>query len=184
MCSKGEQKLQRFPLHPGPLLLSASPASVRADAPALHPHHSESMAFIQAHSWWLYILWIWTHLKRHIPLIPAHSTTKQAGGSARVCVCVRACVCVGRSARVCVRACVCVGRSARVCVCVCVCACVCMCVCVFSLSQVRLFVTPWTLALQAPLSMGSPRQEHWSGLPVPSPGDLPDPGIKLTSPAL
>ena len=47
-----------------------------------------------------------------------------------------------------------------------------------------LFVTPWTVARQAPLSTGFPRQEYWSGLPLPSPGDLPDPGIKLRSPAL
>ena len=46
------------------------------------------------------------------------------------------------------------------------------------------FATPWTVACQAPLSMGFPRQEHWRGLPFPSPGDLPDPGIELTSPAL
>ena len=55
------------------------------------------------------------------------------------------------------------------------------------LSHVRLFATPWTVACQAPLSMGFPRQEYWSGLPFPSPGDLPDPGIKpisLASPAL
>ena len=45
-------------------------------------------------------------------------------------------------------------------------------------------VTPWTVARQAPLSMGFSRQEYWSGLPFPSPGDLPDPGIKPTSPAL
>ena len=38
-------------------------------------------------------------------------------------------------------------------------------------------MTPWTVALQAPLSMGFPRQEYWSGLPFPSPGDLPNPGI-------
>ncbi|KAM7226722.1 hypothetical protein CapIbe_022867, partial [Capra ibex] len=49
---------------------------------------------------------------------------------------------------------------------------------------VRLFVTPWTVAHQAPLSMGFPRQEYWSGLPLPVPGDLPDPGIEPTSPAL
>ena len=55
------------------------------------------------------------------------------------------------------------------------------------LSQVRLFVTPWTVTRQAPQSMEFSRQEYWSGLPVPSPGDLPNPGIKpmsLTSPAL
>ena len=45
------------------------------------------------------------------------------------------------------------------------------------------FATPRTVARQAPLSMGFPRQAHWSGLPFPSPGDLPDPGIKRTSPA-
>ena len=44
--------------------------------------------------------------------------------------------------------------------------------------------TPWTVARQAPLSMGFSRQEYWSGLPFPSPGDLPDPGIKPRSPAL
>ena len=45
-------------------------------------------------------------------------------------------------------------------------------------------VTPWTVARQAPLSMGFPRQEYWSGLPFPSPGDLPDPGIEPSYPAL
>ena len=44
--------------------------------------------------------------------------------------------------------------------------------------------TPWTIACQAPLSIGFSRQEYWSGLPFPSPGDLPDPGIELGSPAL
>ena len=53
-----------------------------------------------------------------------------------------------------------------------------------SLSRIRLFATPWTVAHQAPLSMGFSRQEYWSGLPFPSSGDLPDPGIKLRSPAL
>ena len=52
------------------------------------------------------------------------------------------------------------------------------------LSRVRLFTTPQTVAHQAPLSMGFPRQENWSGLPSPSPGDLPDPGIEPGSPAL
>ena len=46
------------------------------------------------------------------------------------------------------------------------------------------FPTPWTVACQAPLSMGFPRQEYWSGLPFPPPGDLSDPGIKTLSPAL
>ena len=45
-------------------------------------------------------------------------------------------------------------------------------------------MTPWTVAHQAPLSMGFPRQEHWTVLPSSSPGDLPDPGIELVSPAL
>ena len=45
-------------------------------------------------------------------------------------------------------------------------------------------VTPWTVACQAPLSMGFSRQEYWGGLPFPSPGDLPDLGIKLRCPAL
>ena len=44
--------------------------------------------------------------------------------------------------------------------------------------------TPWTIAHQAPLSMGFSRQEYWSGLPFPSPGDLANPGIKPGSPAL
>ena len=47
-----------------------------------------------------------------------------------------------------------------------------------SLSHVRLFVTPWIVAYQAPLSMGFSRQEYWSDLPFPSPGDLHDPGIE------
>ena len=52
------------------------------------------------------------------------------------------------------------------------------------LSRVRLFVTPETVAYQAPLSMEFARQEYWSGLPFPSPGDRLNPGIELTSPAL
>ena len=52
------------------------------------------------------------------------------------------------------------------------------------LSRVRLFVTSWTVARQAPLSMGFSRQEYWSGLPCPPPGDLPNPGIQPRSPAL
>ena len=52
-----------------------------------------------------------------------------------------------------------------------------------SLSHVWLFATPWTVAYQAPQSMEFFRQEYWSGLPFPSPGDLPDPGIEPRSPA-
>ena len=59
--------------------------------------------------------------------------------------------------------------------------------CAQSLSGFRLLFTPWTIACQAPLSLGLPRQEYWSGLPFPTPRDLPDPGLKpasLASPAL
>ena len=48
----------------------------------------------------------------------------------------------------------------------------------------KISATPWTVALQAPLSVGFFRQEYWSGLRLPSPKDLPDPGIECTSPAL
>ena len=61
------------------------------------------------------------------------------------------------------------------------------CLCAQLLGRVQLFTTLWTATHQAPLSMRFPRQEYWSGLPCPPPGDLPDPGIKpasLTSPAL
>ena len=51
-------------------------------------------------------------------------------------------------------------------------------------SRVRLFATPWTVAHQAPPSMEFSRQEYWSGLPFPSPRDLPDPGIEPRSPTL
>ena len=50
--------------------------------------------------------------------------------------------------------------------------------------RIRLFAIPWTVTYQAPPSMGFSRQEYWSGLPFPSPGDLPDPRIKPRSPAL
>ena len=53
-----------------------------------------------------------------------------------------------------------------------------------SLSLVWLSATPWTVAHQAPPYMGFSRQEYWSGLPFPSPGDLPDPGIEPRSPSL
>ena len=58
-----------------------------------------------------------------------------------------------------------------------------MCACEL-LSCARFFATPWTVTLQASLSMGFSRQEYWSGLPFPPPGDLPNPGIKPQSPAL
>ena len=53
-----------------------------------------------------------------------------------------------------------------------------------SLSRVRLLVTPWTVACQAPLSLEFSRQEYWSGLPFPPPEDLPNPEIELRSPTL
>ena len=53
----------------------------------------------------------------------------------------------------------------------------------YSLSQVWLFVTSWTAALQAPLSLIFPRQQYWGGLSFPSPGDLPDPVVEPLSPA-
>ena len=55
--------------------------------------------------------------------------------------------------------------------------CVCVCACLL-LSRVRLFATPWIVAVQASLSMEFSRQEYWRGLPFPSPGDLPDLGIE------
>ena len=65
------------------------------------------------------------------------------------------------------------------------CVYVCVCARVLSpFSHVRLCVTLWTVACQAPLYMGFSRREHWSGLPFPSAGDLPDPGIEPRSPAL
>ena len=51
-------------------------------------------------------------------------------------------------------------------------------------SRVRVFVTPWTVVYQAPQSMEFSRQEYWSGLPFPSPGDLPNPGIEPRCPTL
>ena len=55
---------------------------------------------------------------------------------------------------------------------------------VMSLSLIQLFATPWTEAHQGPPSMGFSRQQHWSGLPFPSPGYLPNPGSKPGSPTL
>ena len=63
--------------------------------------------------------------------------------------------------------------------------CVCVCVCV--VSRTWLFVAPWTIAPQAPLPMGSSRQEFGSGVPFPTPGDFPNPGMEpksFVSPAL
>ena len=59
-----------------------------------------------------------------------------------------------------------------------------MCAVLGLFSSVRLFATPWTVVCQAPLSIGFSRQEHRSGLPIPPPGDLPDPWIEPTSPVV
>ena len=59
-----------------------------------------------------------------------------------------------------------------------------MCVSVLITQSCPTLCTPWTVAHQAPLSMGFSRQGYWSGFPFPSPGDLPDPGIEPGSPAL
>ena len=82
----------------------------------------------------------------------------------RVCVCVRA--------HVCVRARVCVRTQAR------------MSTRALLLSHVQIFAAPWTVAYQAPLSVGFSRQEYWSGLPFPTPGNLPNKGIECSSLAL
>ena len=84
-----------------------------------------------------------------------------------------------------VLSCVFVVLTCNLVVCVCVCVCVRTrvhaCACTQSLSHVQLFVTPWTVAHQAPLSMQFSKQKYWSKLPFPTPGDLPDPGIKPAS---
>ena len=64
------------------------------------------------------------------------------------------------------------------------CSSYCACMRAQVLSRVLLFETPWTIAYQAPLSMVFPRQEYWSGMAFPSPGDFPDPGTEPGSPAL
>ena len=66
-----------------------------------------------------------------------------------------------------------------------ICACMCVCTCVCARAQsCPTFRDPWTVALQAPLSIEFSRQEYWSGLPFPTLGHLPNPGIKSTSPAM
>ena len=90
--------------------------------------------------------------------------------------------------RACVHVCVCARTSTRTRVCVQACTHVCVCVCVCMraqlLSHIQLFVTQCTVACWAPLSMGFSKQEYWGGLPFPTPGDLPDPGMEPVSPAL
>ena len=65
-----------------------------------------------------------------------------------------------------------------------VCVCVCVCVCVLTAQQCLTLCEAVDCSCQAPLSTGFSRQEYWSGLPFPSPGDLPDPGIEPRSPTL
>ena len=93
----------------------------------------------------------------------------------------------GRLVSVCVRCIYELPRwlSGKESACICVCLCVCSYVYVLQLlSHILLFEILWTVPLQAPLSPGFPRQKYWSGLPFPSPGDLSDPEIEPTSPAL
>jgi len=107
------------------------------------------------------------------------------GGEGGLCVCVCVCVfrCLDSAPLKAQRVCVCVQLSrlsipegsGSVCVCVCVC---------WSFSRVRLFETPQNIAHQTSLSMEFYRQEDWSGLPFPSPEELPNPGIQPWSPAL
>ena len=89
-------------------------------------------------------------------------------------------------ARVCVPVCVCVCMCAHVCAHACVCVCVPVCVCVRAHvcagSVVFNSLQHWTITCQASLFTGFPRQEHWSGLPFPSPGDLPNSGSEPPSP--
>ena len=109
-----------------------------------------------------------------------------------VCMCVWVCVCVvcvcvcSMCGAVCVcvsSVCVCGVCVCVVCICICLCVCVCACVSVFSLSvRSDSFAASWTVACQAPLSVFFFRQEYWSGLPFPLPGDLSDPGIEPTPP--
>ena len=103
-------------------------------------------------------------------------------GTLCVCVCVRARArgCVHAYVHVCVCACMCmcVRACVRACACMCACMCVCVCACAELFSHVRLSATPWSITRQAPLSVEFSKQEYWSGLPFPIPGDLPDPGIE------
>ena len=61
----------------------------------------------------------------------------------------------------------------------CVCVCMCVCVCVYAVSRIQFFVIPLNVACQSPLSREFSRQEYWSGLPFPSPGNFPDPGVGI-----
>ena len=120
-------------------------------------------AFLTLHSLLIYLQ---SHPPLTDPFLFSYSMGKNLFGQViiqNVCLCV--CVCV----------CTCV--LSRVCLFVCVCVCVCTCV----LSHVCLFVTPWAAVCQTLLSMEFSRQEYWSGLPFPSPEDLPDPGTEPSS---
>ena len=78
--------------------------------------------------------------------------------------------------------CGCRQKHEYMCVCVCVCVCVCARKRMSMLSVVSNFATPWTITHHASLSVDFSRQEYWSGLPFPPPGDLPDPGMEPATP--
>ena len=101
-----------------------------------------------------------------------------------MCMCV--CMCMCRSVNVSVMQVYIVCLYLYICVCIwlCIRVCVCFYVCVLVAQSCQLFVTSWTVAHQTPLSVEFSRQEYWSGLLFPSPGDLPDSGIEPGSLAL
>ena len=110
-------------------------------------------------------------------LAAVHGVTKSRTQLSDWTDCLNVCVCV------CMCVSVCVSVHMRVCMHMHVCGCMCVCIhtCTYTRSVVCNSVTPWTTAHQAPLSMEFSRQDYWDGLPFPSPGDLPDPGIESVS---
>ena len=125
-------------------------------------------------------------VERHVYVELMHfpAQQKQYNIVKQLCVCVWVCVwvcgCVWECVSVSEYECECVWVCVYVCEYVCVCVSVCVWVCVFH-SVIWLFVTPWTAACQAPLSMVFSRQEYWSGLLCPLPGDLHNPEIEPVS---
>ena len=136
----------------------------------------------------LYILctWFWCTIQRHFPLM-----LFKLSPSLRMCRLFLTCPNLTLYFQVWPHSTVvptlCCGSAVCVCVCVCVCTRRCACTRVHVLSCVWLFATPWAIACQAPLPTEFSRQEYWSGLPFPSPGDLQTQGSEpgsLMSPAL